>query len=75
MFGEPNQELAQKYGVTAIGQGTRTDTVHLARIAEIVDSGKIKVHLDKVFSFENAKEAFIYQEEVHPRGKVVIKIK
>ncbi|MBI2617553.1 NADP-dependent oxidoreductase [Candidatus Gottesmanbacteria bacterium] len=75
MLGQPNQDLAQKYGVSAIGQGTQTDTAHLNHLAELVDSGKIKVHVDKVFPLEKVQEAFTYQEEVHPRGKVVIKIR
>lgn len=75
MLGQPSLELAQKYGVTAIGQGTNTNTKHLNRLTELVDSGKIKVYVDKVFPLEQAKEAFTYQEEVHPRGKVVLKIK
>lgn len=74
MLGLPNQELAQKYGVTAIGQGTKTDTSHLTHLAELVDSGKINSKVDKVFPIEQVKEAFTYQEEVGPRGKVVLKI-
>lgn len=75
MLGLPNQELAEKYGVTPIGQNTQTNTKHLKRVAELVYSGKIKVNVDKVFSLEQAKEAFVYQEEVRPRGKVVLHIK
>jgi len=75
MLGQPNPDLAQKYGVTVIGQMTKTDATHLTRLAELVDSGKIKISVDKVFPLEQVKEAFQYQEEVHPRGKVVLKIK
>ncbi len=74
MIGQPNQELAQKYGVTAIGMGTKTDTTHLNRLTELVDTGKLKVNIDKVFALSQAREAFVYQEEIHPQGKVVIKI-
>ena len=75
MVGQPNQELAQKYGVTAMGQGTQTDTPHLNHLTELVGSGKIKVHIDKVFPLAQVQEAFTYQEETHPQGKVVLKIK
>jgi alcohol dehydrogenase len=67
--------LAQKYGVTAIGQGTQTTTNRLNRLSELVESGKIKVNIDKEFSIDDAKEAFDYQEQIHPRGKVVLIIK
>lgn len=75
MLGQPNQELALKYEVAAIGQGTQTDTVNLNRLVELVDAGKIKVYVDKVFSMAQVQEAFAYQEETHPQGKVVLKIK
>ncbi len=74
MLGQPKQELAKQYRVTAIGQGTQTNTAHLTSLSEFVDSGKIKVHIDKVFSLMQVQEAFKYQEQVHHRGKVVIKI-
>ncbi len=75
MLGQPSQELVGKYKVRAIGQATQTDTSHLRRLAELVDSGKIKVKIDKVFPLDQVKEAFRYQEEMHPKGKVVVKIK
>jgi NADPH:quinone reductase-like Zn-dependent oxidoreductase len=75
MLGQPNQELAKKHEVTAIGQGTKTDTDHLNRLTELVDNGKIKVHVDKIFPLEKVQEAFSYQEKNHPQGKVVVKIK
>ena len=75
MLGQPDMALAQKYGVIGIGQGTKTDTKHLDRLAKLVDGGKVKVHVDKVFPIEQVKEAFTYVQNSHPRGKVVLKIK
>ncbi len=75
MLGQPNAELAQKYGVTAIGQHTGTNTQHLNRLAELTDNGKIKIHIDKVFPLEETKEAFKHLEEGHPQGKVVLQVK
>ncbi len=75
MVGAPNAELAQKYGVSIIGQNTEGNTERLKRLSELVDSRKIKVHIDKVFPLENAKEAFEHLEKNHPRGKIVLKIK
>lgn len=74
MLGEPNRQLAQDIGVLTIGQNTKTDTAHLARVAELVDSGKIKVYIDREYSLDQAKEAFVYQEEIHPRGKIVFRV-
>lgn len=75
MGGDPDENLAKKYGVTLIRQGTKPNTEHLRRLSQLVDSGKIKVAVDKIYPLEEVKEAFTYQEQVHPRGKVVLKIK
>ncbi len=75
MVGQPNTDFAQKYGVTAIGQNTDANRERLNRLAELVNSGKIKAHIDKVFPLEQTKEAFRHLEKGHPRGKVVLKIK
>jgi alcohol dehydrogenase len=75
MGGQPDKALAEKAGVIAIGQMTSTDTNHLKRLAELVDNGSIKPLVDKVFSLDQAKEAFTYAEQSHPQGKVVLKIK
>ncbi|MEK7521874.1 MAG: NADP-dependent oxidoreductase [Patescibacteria group bacterium] len=74
MLGQPNEEEAKKYGVAGIGQNTQTNTEHLKRLAQLVDEKKIKVNVDKQFTLDQAKEAFTYQEEVRPRGKVVLQI-
>lgn len=75
LVSQVDEELAQKYGITAIRQQSKTDAPQLRRLSELVDGGKIKVHVDKVFPLEQIQEAFKYQEEVHPKGKVVLKIK
>lgn len=75
MLGQPNEELAKQYQVTAIGQGTHTNSEHLSRLAELVDQGIIEPQVDKVFPLDQAKEAFDYLEKGSPKGKVVLKIK
>lgn len=75
MLGQPNPELSRKYGVTAIGQNTQTTTARLQRLTQLVESGAIKPQIAKVFPLEKIKEAFTYQEQSHPRGKVVIEVK
>lgn len=74
MLGQPSPELAEKYNIVAIGQGTKVDTDKLNRLAKLVDEGKIKVHVEKIFPLEQFKEAFTLQMS-HPRGKLVIRIK
>lgn len=75
MVGQPNEELAQKYGVLAIGQNTEGKSERLKRLSELAESGKIKPQVDKVFPIEQVKEAFLHLEKGHPRGKVVLAIR
>jgi NADPH:quinone reductase-like Zn-dependent oxidoreductase len=53
---------------------TDTNTSRLNRLEELVDSGKIKTQIDKIFPIDQASEAFRYLYEGHPRGKVMVKI-
>lgn len=75
MLGQPNPELAKMAGVTAIGQSTHTTTEVLRRLAQLVDSGAIKIRVAKVFPLEKVTEAYQLVEAGHPRGKVVLQIK
>lgn len=74
MAGAPDSELAKKYGVVTIGQNTEGNNERLTRLSELVESGKIKPQVDKIFPIDQAKEAFSHLEEGHSRGKVVLKI-
>lgn len=73
-MGQVNEKLAKEHAISAFGQGTKTDTEHLQHLTQLVESGKIKVHIDKMFPLSEAKEAFTYQETSHPQGKVVVTI-
>lgn len=75
MAGQPDAELAKKHGVTAIGQMTKGSTEQLTRLAELVDTGKVKPVIDKTFPLAQAKDAYQYLEQGHPKGKIVITIK
>ncbi len=68
-------EDVEKYNITAIAQNTKSTADKFKRIAELVDAGKLKAEIDKVFPLDEAKEAFEYLEKGHPKGKVVVKIK
>lgn len=74
MVGQPDPALAKQYAVIAIGQKSKTDTAHLDRLTQLADTGKINAQIDRIFPLDQGREAFKYQEEIHPRGKVVVKI-
>jgi NADPH:quinone reductase-like Zn-dependent oxidoreductase len=44
----------------------------LRQLTALVDAGKIRPVVDKVFSFESTNEALTYTERGRPRGKVVV---
>lgn len=75
MSGQAADELVQKQEITALTQTTKGDTAQLARLKELIDSGKVKPTVDKVFPLDEAREAYEYLEKNHPKGKIVIEIK
>ena len=75
MVEQPNAELMQQYGVTAIAQFTQVSTERLTKLAELVDQGVLKVHIDKTFPLEQAGAALAYLQTGHSRGKVVLEIR
>lgn len=75
MAAQFNEAEVGEYGVRAITQNTKSTTDKFKRIAELINSGKLKAQVDKVFSLDQVSEAFDYLEREHPKGKVVVKIK
>ncbi len=75
MTGNPDLELAKKLEVQAIAQNSEGNRERLTRLAQLVQDGKVKAQVDKVFSLDEVKEAFTHLETGHPRGKAVLKIR
>ena len=67
--------LANKQGVTYSFLFARPDGDQLAEIGELLKAERIRPVIDKVFPFEQAKEALEYLDQGRSRGKVVVKIK
>jgi NADPH:quinone reductase-like Zn-dependent oxidoreductase len=53
----------------------RADGKQLGEIAKLIESGKIRPVIDKVFPFDSTKEALAYVESGRVCGKVVIAVK
>lgn len=75
MKGQPNFEMAQKFGVTGIAINTQTSSERLKRLTKLIELGIVKPRVDKIFNLDQIKEAFEYKRSAHPQGKVVVKIK
>jgi alcohol dehydrogenase len=74
MLEQPNSELMQRFGVQAIFQFTQVNKDRLTQLAKWIDQNNIKIHVDKTFSLDEAANALDYVKDVHPRGKVILKI-
>lgn len=53
----------------------RASGEQLRQIADLIDAGAIRPVVDRVFPFEQAKEALAYVETGRSKGKVVIKVR
>lgn len=74
MTGEPDQEVAKKLGVVAIGQNTEGNFERLDGLRELVEAGHVLPQIDKIFKLNEAREAFKYFREGRPNGKVVVQV-
>jgi NADPH:quinone reductase-like Zn-dependent oxidoreductase len=72
--GQPSAEKAAQYGIQALYATANPSTATLNEIAALIDSGKVKVHISKVFPFADVKEALVLNEEGHTRGKISLHI-
>jgi alcohol dehydrogenase len=74
MLEQPNSELMQRFGVKAIFQFTLVNKDRLTQVAQWIDQNNIKMHIDKTFSLDESAMALDYVKDIHPRGKVILKI-
>jgi NADPH:quinone reductase-like Zn-dependent oxidoreductase len=65
--GPPGVELITDYIVRADGE-------RLARLTRMVDYGELKVHVDAVYSFDNAPAALARVLQKHVRGTLALSV-
>ncbi|HRD75393.1 MAG TPA: NADP-dependent oxidoreductase [Hyphomicrobiaceae bacterium] len=66
--------LARKQGATYSFLFVHPDGGQLAEIGALLDAGRIKPVIDRIFPFEQAKEALAYLEQGRAKGKVVVRL-
>src|SRR5713226_2156710 len=66
---------AKKRGVKYSFLFVHPDGGQLAEIGELLKTGRIRPVIDKVFPFEQSKEALAYLEQGRAKGKVVVQMK
>ena len=67
--------LAKKRGVEYSFLFVHPDGRQLAEIGELLEAGKIRPVIDKVFPFDQAKEALAHLEKGRAKGKVVVQMR
>jgi NADPH:quinone reductase-like Zn-dependent oxidoreductase len=70
----PNQEKAAAHGVRSAHTFVQANVEQLNEIARLVDSGKVKPHIEKVFPLKEAAAAQQAVATHHTRGKIVIAV-
>lgn len=66
---------ARRKGVTYSFLFVRPDGVQLGHIGELLETERIRPVIDRVFPFEEAKEALDYLAQGRSKGKVVVKLR
>ncbi len=78
LFGLMSRKIiraANKRGVEYSFLFVHPDGRQLAEIGELLGTGRIRPVIDRVFPFEQAKDALAYLEKGRAKGKVVVKLK
>ncbi len=63
---------AEAMGLRAHGMTVRPDVFHLDEIAELIEDGDVRVHIEKAFPLEDVAQAHEMLEGGHVRGKLVL---
>ena len=67
-------EEAEAAGVRATGYRVTPDGSTLAIVSRLLESGAVRVFVDRVFELADAAEAHRVLEEGHTRGKIVLRV-
>jgi NADPH:quinone reductase-like Zn-dependent oxidoreductase len=67
--------LAKKHDASYSFLFVRPDGAQLAQIGELLQSERIQPVIDKVFPFDQAKEALAYLAQGRAKGKVVVRMR
>ncbi|MNT96433.1 hypothetical protein D3C72_2385170 [compost metagenome] len=67
--------LARQRGVSYSFLFVRPDGGQLGHIGQLLETERIRPVIDKVFPFEQAKEALEYLAQGRSKGKVVVKMR
>ena len=69
---QPSEDLMKKYNVQAAVMASQPNPKQLEEITGLIEKGKIKTRIEKVFPFSEVKEAHRLSEEGHVNGKIIL---
>jgi len=71
----PDQELMSKFGASSVYVSAKVNTTSLNHLAELVERGALRTQIGGEYPLERAREAFVFFEQGHPKGKIILGIK
>jgi NADPH:quinone reductase-like Zn-dependent oxidoreductase len=72
--GQVDNELAKSLNIKFIYHFVEPNVVELDYLASLIDNGKLKTHISKIYPLEEAIKAHEQIESGHTRGKIVLSI-
>jgi NADPH:quinone reductase-like Zn-dependent oxidoreductase len=73
-LGQPSQDKAAQYGVRGVGYMAQPNGAHLSEIGRLIDEGRVRVVVERVFPLAEAGVAQEHLQHSHVRGKVVLAV-
>lgn len=70
----PSQDSAEKFGIKAEMISVQPNAEQLAEITKLVETGKVKTHVETVLPLSEVKKAHELSESGHTRGKIVLSV-
>jgi NADPH:quinone reductase-like Zn-dependent oxidoreductase len=74
VLGQVSEEKAKQHGARGSSFVARVDAGQLAKIGGLIDAGKVRVEVQKVFPFSEVARAQQTMEKEHTRGKIVLQM-
>ena len=71
----PDAEKARKFGVRGAFVSSHPHGNELAKIAALIDSGNLRVVLDRILPLSEARRAHELSQSGHSRGKIVLRVR
>jgi NADPH:quinone reductase-like Zn-dependent oxidoreductase len=71
----PDDEKAKEFAVRGAFVWIQPNGIELAEISSLIDSGDLKVVLDRILPLSEARRAHELSQSGHARGKIVLRVK